>query len=85
MSRLKHFEKKNVVVCYRIFCDILFLCFRSMLNLVKYIHHDTRLNSLDNSELFTSKESVWYSLLKNTVKDLKPTNSEALCKHFENG
>ncbi|XP_055937546.1 serine/threonine-protein kinase SMG1-like isoform X2 [Argiope bruennichi] len=58
---------------------------RSMLNLVKYIHHDTRLNSQDNSELCAFKETAWYSLLKNTIKDLKPLNSASLCKHFEKG
>ncbi|GIZ00960.1 hypothetical protein CEXT_276051, partial [Caerostris extrusa] len=56
---------------------------RSMLNLVKYIQHETKMNSSDNSELHSSKDAAWHFLLKNTINDMKPLDLSNLCKHFE--
>ncbi|GIY22261.1 hypothetical protein CDAR_374792 [Caerostris darwini] len=58
---------------------------RSMLNLVKYIQHETKMNSSDNSELHASKDAAWHFLLKNTINDMKPLDLSNLCKHFESG
>ncbi|GFQ70201.1 hypothetical protein TNCT_391641 [Trichonephila clavata] len=58
---------------------------RSMLNLVKYIQYDVKINSQGNSELCLSKETALHSLLMNTVQDMKPHDLSNLCKHFESG